>query len=362
MNQVTAISTPLADDAAARAAVRAWLWTVTGLIFAMVIVGGATRLTESGLSITEWRPLTGAIPPLSEAAWLAEFEKYKAIPQYSELFPLMTLSEFKTIFYWEWGHRQLGRFIGLVYALPLAYFAWRGAVRGALLAKLVAVLALGALQGAVGWWMVTSGLVDRVEVAPERLAVHLLLASLTFMALIWIVMDLSRRESAEPAPAAIRTQSTWLMWFVLIQIVLGALVAGSRAGLAYNTWPLMDGRFIPPLDHLLRMTPWWLNFLENVTAIQFQHRLFGYVVVAFALTHAILATRAMPGAKAASRAYAIAAIALVQAGLGIATLLLAKGKLPLHLALTHQAVAFALLAMAVIHAHRLRARPAPARA
>lgn len=331
-------------------AVRAWLWSVAALVFIMVLVGGATRLTESGLSITEWKPLTGAIPPLSDAAWLTEFEKYKQIPQYSQLFPNMTLGEFKTIFFWEWGHRQLGRLIGLVFGLGLLWFAIRGAVRGALLGKLVGVLALGGLQGAVGWWMVASGLVGRVEVAPERLATHLLLASLTFMALIWIALGLKPRPTDAPRPVAV--QAKWFMWLVLFQIVLGALVAGSRAGLSYNTWPLMDGRFVPPVEHLMRLEPWWLNFLENITTIQFQHRIVAYVVTAFALWHLYAAMRAAPGSRTVKRAGSLILLVAVQVGLGIATLMLAAGKIPIHAALSHQAVAFLLLGMAVVHARR----------
>lgn len=335
------------------ASVRLWLWSVAALVFLMVMVGGATRLTESGLSITEWKPITGALPPLSEAAWLAEFEKYKQIPQYSQLFPTMSLAEFKTIFFWEWGHRLLGRVIGLVFGLGLLWFALRGAVRGALLGKLAGVLALGGLQGAVGWWMVASGLVGRVEVAPERLAAHLLLASLTFMALIWIALDLKPR-AGEAAPSAVRAQARWFMWLVLFQIVLGALVAGSRAGLSYNSWPLMDGRFIPPGEHLMKLSPWWLNFLENITTIQFQHRMTAYVVAAFALWHLFAAAKAAPGSRLLKRAGSLVFIVAVQVALGIATLLLAAGKIPLHAALAHQAVAFILLGMAVAHAHRSR--------
>lgn len=333
-------------------AVRVWLWSVAALVFLMVIVGGATRLTESGLSITEWKPITGALPPLSEAAWLAEFEKYKLIPQYSQLFPTMDLAQFKTIFYWEWGHRLLGRVIGLAFALPLFWFAIRGRVRGALLGKLIGLLALGGLQGAVGWWMVASGLVGRVEVAPERLAAHLFLASLTFMALIWIALGLKSavRETVSPS---LRRWGQGLMWLILFQIVLGALVAGSRAGLSYNTWPLMDGNFVPPLDNLLRMQPWWLNFLENITTIQFQHRLVAYAVVGLTLWHAFAARREIDAPKAGKRALVLAGLALVQAALGILTLLIAKGEIPLHAGLSHQAVAFLLLGMAVVHARRM---------
>ena len=242
-------------------AVRLWLWIMAGLIFAMVIVGGATRLTESGLSITEWKPITGVIPPLSEAAWLVEFEKYKLIPQYAQLFPTMTLGEFQTIFYWEWGHRILGRVIGFAFAMPLAYFWLRGMLTRALKWRLTGLLALGGLQGAVGWWMVSSGLTKRVEVAPERLMVHLLLASITFAAIVWIAVGL--KPAAGEATRSLRAGAFVLLALVLTQIGLGALVAGSRAGLTYNDWPFMAGHLVPPMEHLARLEPWWLNFLEN---------------------------------------------------------------------------------------------------
>ncbi len=336
-------------------AVRAWLWLTAALIFLMVFVGGATRLTESGLSITEWKPVAGILPPLSGAAWLVEFEKYKLIPQYSQMFPDMTLAQFKTIFYWEWSHRLLGRLIGIVFALPLLWFAVRGVLRGRLLIQLICVLGLGALQGAVGWWMVASGLVGRVEVAPERLAVHLFLASLTFVAIIWIATGLKPPKSFNSIPA-LQRQGHVLLWLVLLQIVLGALVAGSRAGLSYNTWPLMDGHFVPAMENLFRLTPWWLNFLENVTTIQLQHRMFAYLIVIFTAWHAWTAMRVAPDTAASRRAFAIASIVVVQAGLGIATLLFAAGRIPIRLALTHQAVAFVLLAMVVIHVNRLNLR------
>lgn len=335
-------------------AVRVWLWIVAAMVFVMVIVGGATRLTESGLSITEWKPVTGAIPPLSADAWQGEFEKYKKIPQYSKLFPEMTLGQFKVIYFWEWGHRQLGRLIGLVFALPLFWFAIRGVVRGRLLAQLTGVLALGGLQGAVGWWMVASGLVGRVEVAPERLAVHLTLAALTFMALIWIALGL-RPSQAETASRDVRREAHWLMWLFLVQIALGALVAGSRAGLTYNTWPLMDGHLVPAGSALMKLTPWWLNFLENPTMIQFQHRMFAYLLIALMLGHLIKALRCADAPRLRHRAVVLAGMVLAQAGLGIATLLLVlpAGKIPMHVALAHQGVAFLILAMAVIHARRL---------
>jgi cytochrome c oxidase assembly protein subunit 15 len=342
---------PVSDVDALRA-VRLWLWGVTGLVFLMVIVGGATRLTESGLSITEWRVITGVIPPLSEAQWLVEFEKYKQIPQYSELFPTMTLSEFKVIFYWEWGHRFLGRVIGLAFALPLAFFWIRGVLPRALKPKLLGLLALGGLQGAVGWWMVKSGLTGRVEVAQERLAVHLLLASFTLTGLVWLAVGLKSRagEVLGSAAARLRLSSYVLVVLTLVQIGLGALVAGLRAGYTYNTWPLMDGDFIPPLENLARLSPFWSNLVDNVTTVQFNHRMTAYLLLGFALWHAWDALRHAAGSVAAKRARVIAALILVQAIIGIVTLVLV---IPLHVALAHQGFAMVVLAMAAVHARRM---------
>ena len=314
----------------------------------MVIVGGATRLTESGLSITEWKPVTGVLPPLSADAWAMEFEKYKQIPQYSRLFPTMTIGEFKSIFYWEWAHRLLGRLIGLVFALPLAWFWLRGALPAQLKPKLLGVLALGALQGVVGWWMVVSGLSDRVEVAPERLAVHLLLAAVTFAALIWLAVGLGKRD-ASPAEPRLRTGANWLIGLVLAQIGLGALTAGSRAGLVYNTWPLMDGRLVPPSEHLFRLTPWWKNFFENITLIQFNHRMFAYVVILASIWHLYRVKQMAPGTPAASRAALLCGLVVAQAGIGIVTLLLAA---PIWAALLHQSLALLVLGLASVHAQK----------
>jgi cytochrome c oxidase assembly protein subunit 15 len=343
---------------AASAGVRAWLWSIAALVFLMVVVGGATRLTESGLSITEWKPITGILPPLSQAAWLAEFEKYKQIPQYAQLFPSMELGQFKTIFFWEWSHRLLGRLIGLVFALPLLVFWWRGALRGRLGLQLVGVLALGGLQGVVGWWMVKSGLADRVEVAPERLATHLLLASLTFVAVIWIAVGL-KPAPAERAAAAPRRAGLVLLGLVLLQIALGALVAGGRAGLVYNSWPLMDGHFVPPVEHLTSLSPLWLNLLENVTTVQFDHRMVAYAVLLFAAWHALEAIRLAPGTGLSRRALALLALVGCQAVIGVMTLVMS---VPIWAGLLHQAFAMIVLAMATVHARLLVGRVNPIQA
>ena len=321
-----------------RAGVARWLWAVAALVLLMVVVGGATRLTESGLSITEWKPVTGIIPPLSHAEWLDAFEKYKQIPQYKELFPDMDLGRFQTIFFWEWSHRLLGRLIGFVFALGLVWFWLRGALTSRLKWQLSGVLALGALQGAVGWWMVASGLVNRVEVAQERLAIHLLLASVTFAALVWIASGLRAPRRAEQASTTAKVFGVLLTLVTLKQIFLGGLVAGLRAGLTYNTWPLMDGHFVPPLEHLFKNDPWWTNFFDNVTTVQFDHRIAAYVLLALALLNALFARQT----GVMRRGWAIVALVCCQAGLGIATLLYS---VPLPVALAHQAFAMLVLGM-----------------
>ena len=322
--------------------VRWWLWIVAAMVLAMVVVGGATRLTESGLSITEWKPVTGVLPPLTDAGWLEEFEKYQQIPQYAQLAGAMDLAGFKFIYFWEWGHRLLGRVIGLVFALPLLWFALRRQLPSGFGWKLPGLLVLGGLQGLVGWWMVESGLSVRVEVSQYRLAVHLLLASLTFAALVWLATSLSPRKQA----AGWRWLASALIVLVLLQIGLGALVAGLRAGLVYNTWPLMGDSFVPPLAELASQNPLWTNLFENQTTVQFVHRMTAYALLAFALLQAL----ASPSGPAARRAWALAGLVACQAGLGIATLLLA---VPLWAALLHQAFAMLVLGMAVVHRQRL---------
>jgi heme a synthase len=329
-----------------------WLWSLAALVFLMVIVGGATRLTESGLAITEWKPLTGIIPPLSLAQWQAEFENYKRIPQYAQIFPDMDLSGFKCIFFFEWSHRLLGRLIGVAMVAPLIFFWAKGLLPVGFKPKLLGVLMLGALQGFVGWLMVKSGLADRVEVAQERLAIHLLLASLTFAALVWLAASLKRREAEIAAPVLPR-----LKWFaastvllVLLQIGLGALVAGLRAGRAYNTWPLIDGYFLPPLDQLTLFSPLWRNVLDNILMVQFQHRMTAYALLVLALMQAFYTSRVVAGSRAERRAFAVAGLVAMQAAIGIVTLVLA---VPLWAGLLHQAFAMLVLGMAVAHAQAL---------
>jgi heme a synthase len=327
-------------------AIRLWLYAVAALVFAMVLVGGATRLTESGLSITEWRPVMGTLPPLGENEWQAAFEKYKAIPQYRELNRGMSLEEFKTIYWWEWAHRLLGRLVGVAFLLPFLWFLWRGWVAPGLQPRLWFVFALGALQGAVGWWMVASGLADRVEVSQYRLATHLVLACAIYVALIWTAQRLGQRPVL-PIPGRVRATAAALLVLVLAQIYLGALVAGLRAGYIYNTWPLIDGALLPDAARLFIDTPLWRNFFENTLTVQFDHRMLGYVIVVGAFLHALDVAGAAKKGPALTGAVALLAAVALQAGLGIWTLL---GRVPLSIALAHQAMAMVVLTAAAVHA------------
>jgi cytochrome c oxidase assembly protein subunit 15 len=329
-------------------AIRIWLYLLAALVVAMVAVGGATRLTGSGLSITEWRPVTGAIPPLTEQAWVAEFEKYRQIPQYELVNKGMTLSEFKFIYAWEWGHRQLGRLIGLVFFVPLVWFWTRGALKGPLALTLLCIGALGGLQGAIGWIMVASGLEPGMTaVAPIKLALHLTVASIILASLVWVAAGLKPRSDPDHAAAGGALAARALVGLVLLQIALGGLVAGSKAGLTYNTWPLMDGALVPPAASLFVVTPWIENFVDNVALVQFNHRMVAYGLVAFALWHAWVARRTAAGSRFAARATVLAGLALSQMTLGIVTLLLV---VPLWAGLAHQIFAMVVLAMAVVHA------------
>ena len=343
------------DGVLMRQAVGTWLWLVAALVLVMVAVGGATRLTGSGLSITEWQPIMGAVPPLSDADWQEAFARYRQIPQYARVNAGMSLAEFKSIFWWEWGHRLLGRLLGVVFAAPLAWFWWRGAIRGRLRGQLVGLLALGGLQGAIGWHMVQSGLVDRVSVSQYRLALHLTMAIVIFGALVWIALSLGARERRPIRLDTVRPGQVRLGLVlglaVLVQIVLGAFVAGLKAGLTYNTWPLMDGRLLP--DGLLALSPWYLNPFENITLVQFDHRLMAYTVLALATWHALSLWRHADDERVAHSALALLAAILAQAGLGIWALL---AVVPLPLGIAHQAGAVIVFGIAVWHLHRLTRR------
>jgi len=331
-------------------AVRLWLYAVAALVLAMVLVGGATRLTESGLSITEWKPVMGTLPPLGEAQWQAEFQKYQDIPQYRALKQGMSLASFKTIYWWEWTHRLLGRVIGVAFLLPFLFFLWRGWVAPALRSRLWFIFGLGALQGAVGWWMVASGLADRVEVSQYRLATHLVLACVIYVALIWIAQRLAEWPASVALPSRIRWSALGLMLLVLAQIYLGALVAGLRAGYVYNTWPLIDGALVPDAARLFLERPLWRNLFENTLTVQFDHRMLGYALLIFAALHVADVRRAASRSAALTGALALFAAIAIQATFGVLTVLYV---VPLPLALIHQAMAMIVLTLAVMHAQGL---------
>ena len=335
-----------------RRAIRLWLWTVAALLVLMVMVGGATRLTDSGLSIVEWRPVTGVLPPLNQKAWVVELEKYKTSSEYELVNKGMTLDEFKRIYWWEWVHRLLGRLIGAAFLLPLLFFQLRGWIEPRFKGRLWFIFALGSLQGAIGWWMVASGLVGRVNVAQERLAIHLTTACIILVAVIWTIRSLAPGRSVignVSGPRQLALTAATILGLLVVQIALGGLVAGLRAGLVYDTWPLIDGAFIPPRAHLFFLDPLWMNLLDNHLAVQFTHRMLAYLLLGLAVLHAADCTYHHHDRGGA---IALAGVLLMQATLGILTLLL---HVPILLALAHQSVAILALIVATVHAASLRA-------
>ncbi|MBM9595522.1 heme A synthase [Roseitranquillus sediminis] len=326
----------------ARGALRVWLIVLFALVVVMIAVGGLTRLTDSGLSITEWRPVTGAVPPLSDADWQAEFELYQQIPEFQLQNRDMTLDDFKTIYWWEWGHRQLGRVIGLVWLVGFAGFALTRRLPPGWTGRLLLLGALGGLQGAVGWWMVSSGLGgEMLDVASYRLAVHLGLAFVILGAIAWFVMRLGRPEAAllqarRAREARLFGMSTGLLHLTFLQILLGALVAGIDAGRGYTDWPLMAGGFLPP--DLFQLSPWWRNFFEDDGLVQFMHRMVAYVLFVFGLVVWRVSRRSGNGATRTAFDW-MAVILFGQVVLGIVTVM---SSAPWHLAILHQLGAVAL--------------------
>jgi len=332
-----------------RRAVAAWLLACCALVFMMVVVGGITRLTHSGLSIVEWQPLVGTLPPLNDAQWEETFGKYRQTPEYRQRNHDMTLAGFKGIFWWEYSHRLLGRLIGIVFLVPLAWFAWRGRIDRALGWKLGAILVLGGLQGAVGWYMVSSGLVDDPRVSSVRLATHLGIAFVIYGAMLWIALGLLLNPSTRTMRGA-RGATFALVALVFVMVLSGALVAGIRAGYAYNTYPLMDGRWIPP--EALLIDPWWKNFVYNMATVQLVHRALALLITASVL---LLWWRIDRDASFDDRVRAwnqalLGAVAL-QVTAGIATLLM---RVPLPLAALHQAGALLVFTCALGLLHSLR--------
>jgi heme a synthase len=340
-----------------RRAVRVWLLAVAGLMVVTLVVGGATRLTESGLSIVEWKPVTGVVPPLDAAAWQAEFDKYKLIPQYRERNSAMTLDEFKVVYWWEWSHRMLARLVGAVFLLPFLVFLGRGWIEPHLRVRLWTIFGLGAALGVVGWWMVSSGLTERVSVSQYRLAFHLTLACGILAAVVWTAAGLVSRPPVVSSSRE-RASALALVAMVILQIYLGALVAGLQAGLIFNTWPLIDGSLVPDASRLFFHSPLWRNLFENALTVQFEHRMVAYALWLLALLHAADVARAGRGGAALTGALALASAVTIQAALGIVTLIHGT---PLGLALAHQSMAIVVLVIAVVHAERLERRPVAAR-
>jgi heme a synthase len=382
---MVAFSTASARPASRTQAVAIWLFVVALLIAAMVTLGGLTRLTGSGLSITEWHPVAGVVPPLNDGAWQAEFAKYQRIPQFRLENPHMDVAAFKAIYWWEWSHRLLGRLLGFAFLLPFLYFAATGAIARADFPRMIGLFALGGLQGFVGWWMVQSGLETRVSVSQYRLAIHLGVALILLGAIIWTALDYwhnnfpplrqrgrwmaraARQTEGGPSVTRLTSRDTspvngggklfnWTLAFVVLvylQMLLGALVAGLHAGLIYNTWPSMDGRVFP--EHPFFHQPWWVNFGESAGLAQFDHRIGAYIIALSALALWMASDRANVARTSANAVLAVTGFQIV---LGIATLV---SQAPVALAALHQATAVALFASAIWHAQSLSAgvRPRP---
>lgn len=310
----------------------------------MILVGGATRLTDSGLSITEWQPVVGTIPPLSKTDWKEAFDAYKQIPEYTQVNRGMDLEGFKKIYWWEWGHRFLGRFIGLVFFVPFVAFWLAGTIPRPLLPKLLGLFVLGGLQGALGWYMVKSGLVDRIDVSQYRLAAHFGLAVIILGYTLWLILELGRVQQNRAGLTTPRIVAGLVLLLVFVQLLAGAFVAGIDGGMGFNTWPLMNEALIP--TGLAVFEPWYVNLFENPLTVQFNHRMLGYVVVLATLLQASWLTWKPGAVPLRASAWAVAALSLAQVALGIWTLL---AFVPIELGLAHQAGAVAVFVSALYH-------------
>jgi cytochrome c oxidase assembly protein subunit 15 len=339
--------------AAANHRIAAWLFLCCALVFAMVVVGGVTRLTHSGLSIVEWQPIVGTLPPLSETAWQETFAKYQLTPEYQKVNKGMSLAEFKGIFWWEYFHRLLGRLIGVVFLVPLLWFVLRRSIPPGYAWKLLGIFVLGGLQGVVGWYMVQSGLVDDPRVSQFRLTAHLGLALAIFAVMFWVALTLvapQRALLASRAERSARALAFGLAALVFMLMLSGGFVAGIRAGFAYNTFPLMNGALVPP--EIFMLEPWWRNFFWNMATVQFDHRLLAWLL-AFLVPLLWWKLRSADGVPTRARwgGHLLLALLVVQFALGIATLLLV---VPIPLAAAHQAGAVLVFAAALNVAHALR--------
>ncbi len=329
-----------------------WLIGVCSLIFATVVLGGVTRLTDSGLSIVDWRPLSGILPPLDDATWMAMFDSYRAYPEYQKVNAGMTLAEFKVIFWYEYAHRLLGRVIGVAFLLPFLFFAFTGRIARPMVPRMVLLFILGGMQGLLGWFMVQSGLVDRPDVSQYRLTAHLGLAVLIYGYMLWTALSLLAPVPVAPDSAALRGVLRLLVPWVYFVILSGGFVAGTDAGFAYNTFPLMDGRWVPV--GLFDLSPALINFFENTITIQFTHRVLGTATVAAILLVWFFNRLVQTNGRMSRLIGALALAAVVQAVLGIATLVLV---VPIPLAAGHQAGGMVLFSAVIIALHATRGRP-----
>ena len=335
-------------DPSDRRATASWLALCCLLVFLMVIIGGITRLTHSGLSIVEWQPVAGVLPPTSDTQWQELFEKYQKTPEYQQRNADMDVAGFKKIFWWEYVHRLLGRVIGVVFLLPFIWFLAKGKLDEDVAWKLGGIFVLGAVQGALGWFMVQSGLVQEPRVDSLRLAAHLGLAFIIFGAMLWVAMDLVRRERLSNTEG-LRGRTGAMVALVFLQVLAGALVAGIHAGKAYNTFPLMDGHFIPPDIALLE--PWWTNLAYNMATVQFVHRILALAVALMAVGLWLEVRRDLPNPRARTWSNVLLLAVVLQVLLGIATLLMG---VPVNLGVLHQAGALAVFSIALALRHALR--------
>ncbi len=334
-------------------AVVVWLLACCFLVFAMIVIGGITRLTHSGLSIVEWQPVAGTLPPLSESQWQETFEKYRLTPEYLQVNRGMSVDAFKAIFWWEYIHRLLGRLIGIAFLLPLIGFYWKGWIERRQIPGLLGIFVLGGLQGAMGWYMVASGLVDDPRVSQYRLTAHLSLAFLIYAAMLWVALEI--RHPRGPAAENAGGRSTlvrhaWgILFLISMMVITGGFVAGIRAGFAYNTFPLMNGHWFPP--ELFLLEPWYLNFFNNMATVQFDHRLFAWMLALVVPWFWLRIQKSSVPPRVRLGAHWLLGLLFLQISLGIATLLLV---MPLPLAAAHQACAVLVLSAAVYVLQALR--------
>ncbi|MCP4272703.1 MAG: heme A synthase [Gammaproteobacteria bacterium] len=325
--------------------VAAWLIFVAAVIFFMIILGGATRLTHSGLSMVDWNPIMGIVPPLNEEEWTQTFERYKEFPEYQKINQGMSLEEFKSIFYYEYYHRVLGRLIGLLFLVPFIFFWFRGAIRRSMLPQMVTMFILGGMQGLLGWYMVKSGLVKDPQVSQYRLTAHLLTAVMIYGYMLWVAFGLLKKPSSI-APSLLARKlyhySMAMIALIVFMITTGGFVAGTKAGYAYNTFPLMAGKFIP--DGMYTLEPFWLNWFENITAIQFNHRMIAYLLVLIIPFFSFAVRRLAITSRSMIAAHLLLAMLVIQISLGVATLLL---NMPVAIAVLHQGGAIVLFTIAL---------------